>query len=270
MINIASQLILFLSVLILSNNPIYSQVYDETSFSTYEKPEELDLGFWLELQPHLLPKDHPIKPALDKLFSERITLTSETMGKAGFLTPKQRPSSHIVASKHSKLKGYLVKLYTDDFPVWEEWRYWLERIIGAKYTKEAIKELGYEAIFKVPKKWIYPLPDVPVPAGFHRKYFILVVEDMKLLKSHQNYNNWESVTMTPKRLKAYYDVIQKVGLEDAVYPFNVPFTREEGVQAFIDTERHHRWPVRFHKLNEYLSPKMLKYWLKLTNQNKAS
>lgn len=245
-------------------------IFDPDQYSCYACPSQVDQGVWNNLIPYLLPSNHPIKAKLDKIFSEsRATLNSDALTAAGFTEPTPRPYSHTIVTGHPDIKGYLIKLYTDEQPDVVDWDELIKRIQGAHYTREAIAKHKFESMFTVPRKWIYPLPDNPAPPpGYHQKHFVLVVEKVRILEKYANYDQWSGATMTPKRLNAIYTILQEVGLDDSMYAFNLPFTKF-GKQAFIDTARFHRWPIPFEKSNQYLSPKMKKYWKQLTKQVEA-
>lgn len=231
---------------------------------SYPQHPQIPQGVWDQLKPHFLPFNHPIKKKLDKLFETRVTLSTETLKKAGFKTPTPRKISHCVVSKHKKLKGYLVKLYTDDYHE-TEWQHWLSRIEGLRIVKAAIERHGYQKYFKTPKKWIYPLPTNPAPPqGYFRKYFILIVEDMHVLERDENYGLWKSDLMTKERLTAIYTLLQEEGLYDSLHAMNLPFCSDKK-QAFVDTEQYHRWPVPYSSMLRYLTETMQKHLCYLVN-----
>lgn len=233
-----------------------------TSQTAYARPHAIDSATWHALSQYFLPPNHPIKEALDRIFSSRVTLNGEALAQAGFYNPQPREFSRIIVSGHPDLQNYLIKVYTDDQPN-IEWIDFKNRIEGANYIQEAINRHGYSRYFQVPKKWLYPLPvhPSPPPESF-QKHFVLVVEDMNISPKKTNFKQWQGATLTPKLLDAVYVIIQDVGLDDSIYPFNLPFTKK-GKLAFIDTARHHLWPIPFDKLTKYLSPKMQQYWRKL-------
>lgn len=171
--------------------------------------------------------------------------------------------AYVVA--HDKLKGYLLKIYVDNKLEIHTWENWLKRIQGAQAIQQAIDRYDYHHFFKVPNKWIYPLPIEPSASDkYHAKYFILVVEDMNILAQSANYMLWRSNLMTPALLDAIYVLLQEEGLCDNIYPFNFPFC-EDGKIAFIDTECHHLWPVKFDRLTKYFSRENRAYWKLLTD-----
>lgn len=231
------------------SNPVYD--YVKSPYVTHE--------IWERVKPYLLPSNHPVKARLDKLFSKsRITLNQDTVAAAGFDRSTVRTYSHNIVSKHPALKGYLVKFFTDEQDL-EDYTPLICRIEGANCVKAIIEERGYQKMFKVPNKWIYPLPEEPSPpAGYYRKNFILVVEDMYIYRKSKNTRRWKE-NMTPRRADAMYVILQLAGLNDSIYPFNLPFC-EDGKQAFIDTEHHHTWPVHFDLMLPYFSSEMEQYW----------
>lgn len=240
-------------ILIFLNLHTHTQAYTPSPYVSTE--------LWEELKPYFLPENHPVKPALDAIFtSSRAICSSKTLKIAGFKFADPNTPRSATAAKHSKLKGYLVKLYTDDQPFSGEWEDWKKRIVGARYIQEAINRHGYQSLFKVPQKWIYPLPDKPAPpAGHHRKYFVLIVEDMKILKNDDNLLFWRSVAMTFEKLDALHTILHEEGLIDSVYPDNVPFCKD-GKLAFVDTQHYRQWPIKFYRLTPYLFKEMQMYW----------
>lgn len=235
-----------------------------TQATGYTQDPYLATELWEELSPFFLPIDHPIKPELDQIFNEsRATQSIRSLKDAGFKLVVKPRQNHTLVVKHSKLKGYLIKLFTDDTPIALEWTYWKKRILGAHYIREAIIRNQAQHIFKVPQKWIYPLPHFGnLTEGSIRKYFVLVVEDMRLLKREKNSFFWRSVAITPQHLQVLHAILQQEGLIDSIYPSNIPFSRDRKI-AFIDTEHWHHWPVPFFKLAPFLSFKMSQVWEKL-------
>lgn len=225
----------------------------------YNRPAHVDPLVWNNMAPYFLPEDHPIKPKLDKMFSKsRLISSSKKLKKAGFTSPDPRPHSHTIVSKHPKLKGYWVKLYTDDQTNISDWVELRRRILGAQYTRESIERHHFQRILKVPDKWIYPLPNSPAPpTGSNEKNFILIAKDMHCLKKKENYRRW--LLVSPELLKSVHIVLQEAGLSDSCFAFNMPFSKD-GRIAFIDTQHYHEWPVPFTKLCRYLSPITRERW----------
>lgn len=230
----------------------------------YEQSPYVSETTWNEVQPYLLPEKHPAKKALDKIFSKtRATLSPEAMAKAGFRCKFRQPN-HLVAAKHSKLKGYLVKVFMDSqtmFPE-EEALFWIHRVKGARLIRNSINKHGYQALMKVPQKWIYPLPKDPaLPEGdYYRRNFILVVEDMKILSDDKNVQYYRTKMNAPT-LDALYTILTENVLIDSIYINNIPFCYD-GRIAFIDTEHYLTdiKPLRLHRLTYRFSKKMQNYW----------
>jgi len=227
----------------------------------YPYYDHVDPSVWEQLAPYFLPEDHHLKPVLDKIFREqRVTESVKSLKKSHFkIISKQKWSDTYVVS-HKKLKRYLVKLYLDSKTTKNDWAAWLSRIRGAQFVQESIERNGYQKYFKVPKKWIYPLPEHPSPdPNFQGKNFVLVVEDMDILDRRKNDFLWKSNVLTEDLLDAIFVILQEVGLSDSIYPFNLPFSND-GRVAHIDTEFYHQWPVAFNRLTKFLSKKNQAYW----------
>lgn len=241
-------------------------LHSHIALDAYTRSPYVEETTWNDLSPYFLPEDHPVKEKLDNIFTtSRASYNTKSLKKAGFKNTKPTTNNHMVVAKHHKLKGYLVKLITDDQPITQEWMDWKRRVIGAKSIQECIdRHAGYEYMFKVPKKWIYPLPADPAsPKNTEfRKHFVLVVEDMEILKSDDNVFWWGSIAMTEERMDAIYTIYEEEGLIDSVFPCNLPFC-EDGKQAFVDTQHHHRWPIRFERLLKYFNTATEKYWIQL-------
>lgn len=223
------------------------------------------LELWDYLQPYFLPENHPIRTKLDKIFKhERVILSKETFEAAGFSKVKMRAPTNIIIGKHPALKGFILKVYLDSQPPVVEWANWMDRITGAEGIRSCIKRHSYQKHFKVPRKWIYPLPANPSPPDdtvYDRKNFILVVEDMHILSYTENKEAYRK-KMTPELLNALYTILNEEGLLDSVYIDNTPFT-EDGRIAFIDTEHHHKGPIIYEKLTGFFSPAMQQHWQRL-------
>lgn len=226
----------------------------------YDKNPYVDSAIWQELSPYFLPEDHPIKPSLDKIFEkERVVRSTQTVKEAGFKFVRSPTSKRVQVVKHPKLKGYLLKFFMDEQPYDGTWVDFAARIEGAKRIERAVSKHGYQHLFKVPKKWIYPLPSYhPHFPGLIRKNFVLVVEDMNVLKKRKNYFFWRSVAIDKERMKAIYILLQEQGLFDSVYPDNIPFCKD-GKQAFVDTQHFQQWPIPFDRMMPFVRPEMQIY-----------
>lgn len=219
---------------------------------------------WDQVEPYLLPPNHPIKKNLDLLFSKsRITSDEASILNAGFEYPSQH-GSNVQAVKHPLLKGYFIKMYCDIDGYHDEWRKLLWRIDGANQLREGIEALGYQKLMKVPRKWIYPLPEEPSPAPHqleHRRNFILIAEDMETVGRRRNFQYWKSKP-TIRLLRALSVIVTEFGLKDSCHIDNIPWCKDRKI-AFVDTEKHHSWPVRYQQLNECLSEQKSSCWKKL-------
>jgi hypothetical protein len=231
----------------------------------YQRSPQVSEEVWQMVRPYLLPSNLPVKKKLDEIFKRRRVLANqESVRKAGFPKSAQRQYSRCTVSAHPYLEGFIIKMFTDDVLDVCDYQQWIHRIEGAKSIQATIDKKGYGHLFKVPKKWIYPLPASPAP-GEHGKNFILVAEDMKIYKHEKNTSRWKSDLMNKERANAMYVIMNENGLADSIYPFNIPFCKD-GKQAFIDTEYHHRWPIHYEIMFSFFSQKMSQYWQKLVIQ----
>ncbi|HEY4831810.1 MAG TPA: hypothetical protein VIH61_04535 [Waddliaceae bacterium] len=234
----------------------------------YDQNPHVNPEVWEKISPYFLPEDHPIKPKLDNLFSQRITANSRRLKKAGFEEPEPRKLSKTIVTKHKKIKGYYFKLFTDDQSI-DDGKQLYTRVLGAERVKNCINRNQLDHLCKVPQKWIYPLPENPPPSKpLHRKNFILIAEDMELYTKEENLMKWGNSTLvTTELLDAIYLLLQEEGLKDSIYPFNMPFSKIDHKIAFIDLEKTREWPIRFKRLIPYLSPEMALYWSALILPN---
>lgn len=227
---------------------------------------------WQLLTPYLLPDKHPIKKKLDKLFSEsRILLNIETLVAAGFARASLRPATAAIVTTHKDFEGYVFKIYLDDKKPYyrhvPEYVIWMLRIRGAQLVADEVKKMGWNKIFTVPKKWIYPLPDSPkAPEGYLQKNFILVEEDMGRLPAEEIKKKWKDGTVTTQLLDKLYHIITKTGLRGGCKYDNIPFCKN-GKIAFIDTEKNLRWPLPYERLFSVLDNDLKIYWEQLFLQH---
>ena len=244
---------------------------DLASLKCWTKSPYVDSSIWEKVAPHLLPENHPAREQLDRIFcvSTRVIFSSETLKEAGFYKSRPRPYSRAIISHHPYLDGYLVKMFSDVQPKVVDWEQWVRRIKGALSVQEFILKHNCADIFKVPNKWIYPLPPEPSPPlESYRKNFICVVEDMEILERSENYAKWKGDFMNQTKLDAVFLLLKEEGLSDSVRAFNLPIAKDDKI-AVLDTEYHHRWPVRYDALAEYLSPEMQIYWQRLIDNDEG-
>ncbi len=250
--------------------PRYDLPKSDLRLQAYSYPDVAS-DIWDAVRPHLIPDNHPAKPRLDRIFcASRATLDPTHFRKAGF--PRNRPGrfSRVMASTHPQLQEYFVKAFADtELGILFDWKKWLHRIAGAHAIRECIHRHGYQAHFKVPRKWIYPLPKHPSPPSssrYLRKNFVLVADNVRSV-GHANNEQWYKDEISPRVLFELFTIMDEMGLFDSVYAFNVPVCKD-GKIAFIDTEYHHRWPVPFYKFNRYLSKSNKKLWTRWANSSK--
>lgn len=240
---------------------------------SYQRHRYVSKDIWRRVAPYFLPEDHQIKAVLDDLFSKsRVIISIKSMKKAGFIEPKPRKWTHLIVTKHPKLPGYIFKVYLDAqyyHKEKSEYEHWLERIQGASAIKKKIQKHHWEHFFKVPKKWIYPLPENPSPPKeLMRKNFILVEEDMDIYDKKTNDKKWGSSWVTKEKLDALYLLLEELGLHDCPKPDNIPFSKD-GRISFVDTQTFEKWPVSYSKLTPYLSSKLKTYWKQLKKKSKS-
>lgn len=243
-----------------------AQNLENTKYS-YELPE-VAASIWDEVRPYLLPSNHPAWAKLNRVFCKgRATLSSETFKEAGFNRWRPGRWSRVSASSHPELKEYFIKAYCDvEIGILYDWKKWIHRIIGAETVRQCIKDYKLQARFKVPNKWIYPLPKNPAPpkgARFLRKNFILICENMRIQEHSANEKMYKK--MNRQFMDGLYIILQVCGLYDSVYCFNIPFCKD-GKIAVIDTEYHHKWPVPFKRLSKSFSKDMRPHWERITNK----
>lgn len=232
------------------------------SYFDYQKSPHISDEVWERVKPYFLPFGLPARQKLDEIFKKKGVLTNRvTVQKAGFPKSKQRTYSHCTVSAHPYLPGYIVKMYTEEVSDVVDYEQWIGRIEGARSIQQTIDNKGYGRMFKVPRKWIYPLPasSVEAPNG---KNFVLIAEDMRIYSNERNKAKWKSKLMDKKRVEAMFIIMKENGLADSIYPFNIPFCKD-GTQAFIDTEYHHCWPIHYERMYPYFSPKAAEYWQQL-------
>lgn len=234
----------------------------------YEFPK-VEEEIWEEVRPYLLPENHPAWPKLNRVFcAARVTQSTDNFRKAGFRRWNPGRWSRVSASSHPEFPEYFIKAYCDtELGILYDWRKWIHRIKGAEMIRVCIKENKLQNDFKVPHKWIYPLPKHPAPkkgAQYLRKNFILVCENVGILEHSANEAKYKH-HITQKLMNGLYIILQVCGLYDSVYIFNMPFCKD-GKIAIIDTEYHHKWPVPYSKLTKYFPKSLQSYWKQITHE----
>lgn len=238
------------------------------SLSALHTPSGLTSADWEQIAPYLIPETHPLYPALDEIFSgsERAIRSQETMKEAGFHVITKGHWSDTVIALHPKAPGFFFKLYTDDQIHVNELHRLLGRIHGALFAEKIVDRHEWNHLFKVPRKWLYLVPDDPNPQpGILSKRMVLVAEDMHILKRVDNYRKWKSSRLKKKLLKAVFQLLTEGGFSDSAFAFNLPFAHD-GRIAIIDNDVYDRRPVPFNKLIRYLHPKLQKYAQELIDE----
>lgn len=234
----------------------------------YIRPPHISQEVWDNVSLYFLPESHPIKPILDQIFFQsRATASLKSMKKAGFDANKPMKWTHLVVARHPDTPEYIFKVFLDaqrlfkKFPVED---LWMLRIEGVNLIRNELDKMDWNHIFKVPRKWIYPLPANPAASkDFVRKDFILVEDDMDILSKTDNEAVWQSDVITTDILDAIYHLVTEYGLYDSPKPNNMPFSND-GRIAFVDTQVHHVWPVKYYKLTPHLNAEMKAYWKEIT------
>lgn len=223
---------------------------------------------WEQVQDYLMPDDHPMKEKLDQIFSNsRALADQESMVAAGFAPAQPMPRTKITVTRHSEIPGYVIKAYLDVTPRGGKNRpehyFLIKRVIGSRLIQKSIRDHNYEHLLKVPKKWIYLLPDEPSPPPHYlRKVCILVEDDMDIFDNKKNKKKWGSKQVTKELLKAFYTVITELTLSDSTKLPNCPFSRD-GRVSLIDTQMFNTGYMKYDKLTRHLSPPMQTYWKEL-------
>lgn len=234
----------------------------------YTKPPTVSDAIWDQVQPYLLPLDHDARPILDTITQKtRITANQQELINGGFKILRANSKKKMIVASHPQLKGYLIKIYLDHHNLFkQEGLLWKRRVEGARLIQSTIDKHKYNHLFKVPKKWIYPLhlqPQSLRRTGVFPKNFILLVEDMQIYDRQSNIQKYQTI-MTREILDALYKVVTEDMLFDSLFLDNIPFCKD-GKIAFIDTEYFNavKKTIKYEKLNKYLSKNMKKYWMTL-------
>jgi hypothetical protein len=208
-----------------------------------------------KISPHLLPLDHPIKTAVDQIFSgTRVTYSEGAIQAAGFDILFSMPSSHTIVAKHPLVPGYVFKIHLDSektgrygTPSWV----WLTR--RCEYVGKIRKIIRKNNIrhFIVPDKWVYALP----PSK--KQPIVLIAQELDVLNEAESREAYQTV-ITPEHLHELH-LILKTGLGSTHLDKNVPYTKQ-GKFAFIDTERTQK---NYRKSVKYFSERMKRYWMSI-------
>lgn len=213
---------------------------------------------------HLLPLTHPLKTALDALFSHsRVVANEHSLQQAGFSIIAAMPGSFVIVARHRDIPGYVMKLYLDTETRTKEGipncEWLIRRCIGAKIIRNLIAKQKIQH-FAIPQKWIYLLPPHPPSTGPIPQPLLVIETDMELVDEPASINAWKTA-ITPAHLQELYSII-KHGYGSIRVAENIPYT-QQGSFAFTDTEYPHR-KLKMRKVLPYLSEEMQQYWTELT------
>lgn len=234
----------------------------------YHYHEKVEDEVWEKISAYILPEKSVLKNKLDKIFKKfRVIHDCASMERAGFNACIPQKWTHLVVTSHPSCPGYIFKMYTDKrhhHKGTPDHIFWLKRCEGAQLIRGEIEQHGWGNWFKVPKKWIYPLPKKPKPtAKKNAKYFILVEEDMNIFSDEECDLLWKSEIITKEKLDALFYIIKKHGFWDCAKPANIPISKDLRI-AFVDTQSFQVWPVAYHKLLKVLTGPLREYWRTIT------
>lgn len=235
----------------------------------WDKPGNVPEDVWEQVMPYLLPDDHPTKKILKEILLKvdfRIVENEAALLRGRYKVTGTSHTQNFYVVKHKKLKGWLLKVYTDDNPE-IEWPRFVHRCRGVQAANEAIQGHNASRYFKTPRKYIIPLYQCvsPINAAV-RKDFVLLVEDMKILSKDKSRALWSSRSAKPDLLDHFWAVVTTGGLSDSFYIDNCPWC-EDGKIAFVDLEQYHKWPIYYPRMLEHLSHGMKHHWMVLMNNH---
>lgn len=231
----------------------------------------LDRKMQVELSPYLLPLNHPIKSALDRIFSQsRVIENERTLLDAGFsVIAGPMPLSFVIVARHPMIPGYVIKLYLDsetrqrkDVP---HWRWLMRRCEGARGIRKIIKKKKIR-YFSVPDKWLYILPVYPYSSVLTPQPVVLVETDMQPESFEVTERMW-ATAIKRKHLDELYSILrQGYGGHGTIFlTNNVPYTKL-GKFAFTDTEDPQKEGLPLKHIKKYLSKEMQEYWESLISE----
>lgn len=242
------------------------------AFEGYEKPAGVSIELWEGLEPCFFPFEDPLRPALTEIFShERVIFDYDTFLAAGF-EPMAVPGRHVMTGKHPLLPGLVVKVIADvENPEamlkGGDWENWIRRLEGEFVIRYAISKYGFENFFKVPRQWIFPLPEIELPYegdGIVRRHFILIAEDAYIVSEEENHRCYHDCMMKTQ-LTAIWKLANNYGLADSCNHDNLPFCHD-GKLAFVDTETFYTWPIEADLILKHLNHRNRNYWLEITKK----
>lgn len=259
-------LFLLVSIQLFAEYDHFWEVYNERYQIVQKLPLRKDETIDELIEPFRMKDNHPLKKKLDRLFGQmRVTSGRLSLVMAGFEDKEPEPATKIIVTRHREMKGYIFKIYTDDYMGYHhgepEVFTFLRRARGAKIVRDEIVKQNLGKYYKAPQKWIYVLPATPGPVWPQHiaRGYILVEEEMDLLDRVSMKKKWKDGTMTKDDLDRLFNFITRLGLRGCCKYDNVPICHD-GRIAFIDTENNLRWPIAYHRFLRSLEGEMLQYW----------
>jgi hypothetical protein len=215
------------------------------------------------MAPWLLPQVHPMKAALDEIFSQPGVNNSEkTLRKAGFKVLFSQKRSLIRVISHPNLPGYLIKLFpnSEKALLSSGWKRLTIRCIVAKKIKSIIAR-HHLRHFIVADKWLYPVPCTHQKAGCQP--VVLLVKNMNIYSRKETKHVWKKHA-SRRVVKELYQILGR-GYGSPFLSGNLPYTKM-GTFAFIDTEYNKR-KINLGHARSFLSRPMQRYWNSLVKHH---
>jgi len=189
----------------------------------------------------------PFISVLEELFTDSKMFESYNRFCSSGFQLADHAETKIMAGSHKRLRGYLIKKYSNDKPGKKQLRSYMHRIEGARLLRTFIAEQDFQHVV-APKKFLYELP-----SSFPERYLV-IAEKFDLLTRNETDRAYSKI-----------DKDQAQELAVILYYFrglnstaeNLPFT-EEGKIAFIDTERWHQDKDLLRKVGDRLPWKRLR------------
>jgi len=227
-------------------------------------------GEHISLNPkhYLIAEDSHVKLVLDRLLTGTDALKNQkSFDKAGFVTLCFRSKGSLRVAKHPELPGLLLKVYLDDTSIAKNYKYkcLARRAAIATEVRKLIQKHNMKHI-TVPGKWLYEIPTQQPAEAQAKKRYLLVVEDMQLVKRKKSDRAWKK-EITPAILREVYHIL-KAGYTSLAVSQNIPYTKKKTFSC-IDTEYAKR-EFDLLKINKFLSPKMRRAWKKIVEEHKNS
>lgn len=206
--------------------------------------------------PYLLPRHSSLRHALHEIFANREVMKNEhTFTHAGFITLFLRSRGNLRIARHPKLKNYLFKLYLTE-EAGSKMKKRQNALVRRCTVAAGLRKLIHEHKLRyitVPDKWLY---EVANPSHPHKKLFVLIVQDMRLVSREKSRAAWKT-KVTKRHLQELYCVLRH-GYASLAIDQNISYTKSKTFSC-IDTEYFQR-NFELQKVKKYFSKKMKRYW----------